>query len=58
MEVPVTEVAQTTAPVADDPAPAPAVATAELPKAASTLPLIALLGLASLFAALAAKRLS
>jgi hypothetical protein len=57
-EVPVTEVVQTTAPVADDPAPAPTVATEELPKTASTLPLIALLGLASLGAALVVKRLS
>jgi hypothetical protein len=56
-EVPVTEVIQT-APVADDPAPAPAVAAEELPKTASSLPLIALLGLASLGAALAMKRLA
>jgi hypothetical protein len=57
-EEPVTEAVQTTAPVADDPAPAPAVATQELPQTASALPLIALLGLASLGAALAAKRLA
>jgi LPXTG-motif cell wall-anchored protein len=57
-EVPVTEAVQTTAPVADDPAPAPAVATAELPKTASAQPLYALLGLASLLAALLAKRLA
>jgi hypothetical protein len=57
-EVPVTEVVQTSAPVADDPAPAPAVEAAELPKTASALPLVALLGLASLGAALAAKRLA
>jgi len=57
-EVPVTEVVQTSDPVADDPAPAPAVETAELPKTASALPLIALLDLASLGAALAAKRLA
>ena len=57
-EVPVTEAVQTTAPVAAAPAAAPAVETAELPKTASALPLIALLGLASLGAALAVKRLS
>jgi hypothetical protein len=57
-EEPVTEAVQTTAPVADEPAPAPAAATEELPKTASALPLIALLGLASLGAALAAKRLA
>jgi len=57
-EVPVTEAVQTTAPVAATPAAAPAVETAELPKTASGLPLIALLGLASLGAALAVKRLS
>ncbi len=57
-EVPVTEVVQTSAPVAADPTPAPTVAAAELPKTASALPLIALLGLASLGAALAVKRLS
>jgi hypothetical protein len=59
-EVPVTEAVETTAPVAVDPAPAPApaVATEELPKTASTVPLIALLGLASLGAAFAVKRLS
>src|SRR5208282_2214562 len=57
-EVPVTEAVQTTAPVADDPAPAPAVVAQELPKTASALPLIALLGLASLGAALAVKRIS
>jgi hypothetical protein len=55
-EVPVTEVIQTTAPVAQD--PAPTVATAALPKTASSVPLIALLGLASLGAALAVKRLA
>ena len=57
-EVPVTEAVQTTAPVAAAPAAAPAVETAELPKTASALPLIALLGLASLGAAIAVKRLS
>src|SRR5271154_3598794 len=57
-EVPVTEVVQTSAPVAADPAPAPTVAIAELPKTASALPLIALLGLASLGVAIAVKRLS
>jgi hypothetical protein len=59
-EVPVTEAIQTTAPVAEaaTPAPAPAVETAELPKTASAVPLIALLGLASLGLALAAKRLA
>jgi len=57
-EGPVTEAVQTTAPVADDPAPAPAVVTEELPKTASSLPLIALLDLASLGAALAVKRIS
>lgn len=55
-EVPVTEAIQTTAPVAQD--PAPTVATAALPKTASSVPLIALLGLASLGAALAVKRLA
>jgi len=59
-EVPVTEAIQTTVPVAEaaTPAPAPAVETAELPKTASAVPLIALLGLASLGLALAAKRLA
>jgi len=59
-EVPVTEAIQTTAPVAETtaPAPAPAVETAELPKTASAVPLIALLGLASLGLALAVKRLA
>jgi hypothetical protein len=55
---PATETVQTTAPVANDPAPAPAAATEELPRTASIVPLIALLGLASLGAALAVKRLS
>lgn len=64
-EVPVTEAVETTAPVetvqtaapvANDPAPAVA-ATEELPRTASIVPLIALLGLASLGAALAVKRL-
>jgi hypothetical protein len=59
-EVPVTQAIQTTVPVAENPtpAPAPAVETAELPKTASPVPLIALLGLASLGFALAAKRLA
>ncbi|MGD0427612.1 MAG: hypothetical protein ABSC10_12900 [Candidatus Acidiferrales bacterium] len=59
-EIPVTEAVQTSAPVADEPAPtpAPAVASEELPKTASALPLIALLGMASLGAAIAVKRLS
>jgi LPXTG-motif cell wall-anchored protein len=59
MEVPVTEAIQTTAPVEEAPAPAPVeVAAEELPKTASTVPLIALLGFASLGLALAVKRLS
>jgi hypothetical protein len=61
-EVPVTEAIQTTAPAAEvttpAPAPAPAVETEELPKTASTVPLIALLGLVSLGLALAVKRLA
>lgn len=68
-EVPVAQAIETTAPVAETttpapvaetpaPAPAPAVETAELPKTASTVPLIALLGLASLGLALAVKRLA
>jgi hypothetical protein len=55
-------VAETTTPtpVADDPAPAPAAVTSteELPKTASTVPLIALLGLASFGAAFVVKRLA
>jgi len=59
MEVPVTEAIQTTAPVEEAAAPAPVeVAAEELPKTASTVPLIALLGFASLGLALAVKRLS
>jgi hypothetical protein len=65
-EVPVAEAIQTTSPAAENIAPAPvvesttpaAVETAELPKTASPVPLIALLGLASLGLALAAKRLA
>jgi len=57
-EVPVTEAIETTSPVAENITPAPAVQTEELPKTASTVPLIALLGLASLGAALALKRLA
>src|SRR5271163_98669 len=59
-EVPVTEAIETTSPVAENitPAPAPAVQTEELPKTASPVPLIALLGLASLGAALVLKRLA
>jgi hypothetical protein len=55
-------VAETPAPtpVAEDPAPAPAAvaSTEELPKTASSIPLIALLGLASLGAAIALKRIA
>jgi hypothetical protein len=59
MEVPVAEAIQTTAPVEEAAAPAPVeVAAEELPKTASTVPLIALLGFASLGLALAVKRLS
>jgi hypothetical protein len=56
---PATETATPTA-AADDPTPAPATMapTEELPKTASTVPLIALLGLASLGAAFAVKRLA
>jgi LPXTG-motif cell wall-anchored protein len=59
-EVAVTEAIQTTAPVAETTtsAPEPAVETAELPKTASAVPLIALLGLASLGLALVVKRLA
>jgi hypothetical protein len=58
-EVPVTEAVETTAPVTETvQTTAPAVATEELPRTASIVPLIALLGLASLGAALAVKRLS
>jgi hypothetical protein len=56
-EVPVAEAIQTTSPVAENTTPA-AVETAELPKTASTVPLIALLGLTSLGLALAVKRLA
>lgn len=50
----------TPTPAADDPAPTPATMTSaeELPKTASTVPLIALLGLASLGVAFAVKRLA
>ncbi len=58
-EVPVTEAIQTTAPVEEAAAPATVkVAAEELPKTASSVPLIALLGFASLGFALAMKRLS
>jgi len=58
-EVPVTEAIQTTSPVAEAPTAAPVeVAAEELPQTASSVPLIALLGFASLGLALAMKRLS
>ncbi len=66
-EVPLTDAIETTAPVAETVtpapvaetvAPAPVVEAKELPKTASTLPLIALLGFASLGLALAVKRFS
>lgn len=66
-EVPVTEAIQTTAPatedttaapVAEDATPAPAAEQQELPKTASPIPLIALLGLASLGLALVVRRLA
>ncbi|MGA8144572.1 MAG: hypothetical protein WB987_11840 [Candidatus Acidiferrales bacterium] len=56
-EVPVTEAIQTTAPVVET-TPAPAVKNEELPQTASTVPLIALLGLASLGFAFTVKRLA
>ena len=52
-EVPVAEVVATTQPVVQDPAP---VAVASLPKTASLLPLIALLGLGSIGCAFVVKR--
>ena len=52
-EVPVAEVVATTQPVVQDPAP---VAVASLPKTASLLPLIALLGLGSVGCAFVVKR--
>ncbi len=48
----------TPAPVAENTTPAPVAETAQLPKTASTLPLIALLGFASLGLALVVKRFS
>jgi hypothetical protein len=54
-EVPVTEVVATTQPATEDPAPV-AVAQASLPKTASLLPLIGLLGLVSLGCAFVVKR--
>jgi LPXTG-motif cell wall-anchored protein len=68
-EVPVTEAIETTdpapvaetvtpAPVAETMTPAPVVEAKELPKTASSLPLIALLGFASLGLALVVKRFS
>ncbi len=62
-EEPVAEAVQTTPPVAADTTPAPAAATpavetAELPKTASTVPLIGLLGLMSLGLALVVKRIA
>jgi hypothetical protein len=57
-EVPVAEAIQTTSPVAENTTPAAVAEAAELPKTASTVPLIALLGLTSLGLALAVKRLA
>jgi hypothetical protein len=63
-EVPVEEAIQTTppvataAPVAEAKDPAPVAVAQELPKTASTIPLIALLGLASLGVAFTLKRLA
>lgn len=66
-EVPVTEAIETTAPAAETTVPAPVAETVtpapvmeekELPETASTLPLIALLGFASLGLALGVKRFS
>jgi hypothetical protein len=54
-EVPVTEAVATTPPATEDPAPV-AVAQASLPKTASLVPLIGLLGLASLGCAFIVKR--
>jgi hypothetical protein len=56
-EVPVTEAIETTQPAAD-PTPLVAENTTTLPKTASSLPLIALLGFASLGAAFVVKRLA
>ncbi|HKN61246.1 MAG TPA: hypothetical protein VJW93_08720 [Candidatus Acidoferrales bacterium] len=53
-----TPVAAVTPAPAPEPTPAPAVATAELPQTASTVPLIALLGFASLGVAFTLKRLA
>jgi hypothetical protein len=55
-EVPVTEVVTTTQPVTEDPAPVTVAQETSLPKTASVLPLIALLGLASLVCAFLLKR--
>lgn len=57
-EVPVAEAIQTTPPVAEAKDPAPVAVAQELPKTASTVPLIALLGLASLGVAFTLKRLA
>ncbi|MFZ0635197.1 MAG: LPXTG cell wall anchor domain-containing protein, partial [Candidatus Acidiferrales bacterium] len=62
-EEPLAEAVQTTPPIAADTTPAPAAATpavetAELPKTASTVPLIGLLGLMSLGLALVVKRIA
>jgi hypothetical protein len=57
-EVPVAEAIQTTSPVAENTTPAAVAEAGELPKTASTVPLIALLGLTSLGLALAVKRLA
>jgi hypothetical protein len=55
-EVPVTEVIAITQPVTQDPAPVNVAQETSLPKTASLLPLIALLGLASLGCAFVVKR--
>jgi len=57
-ELPVTQAIQTAPPIAEEKAPAPMAETQKLPKTASAIPLIALLGLASLGVAFMLKRLA
>jgi hypothetical protein len=57
-ELPLTQAIQTTQPIVEDRTPAPVAEAKELPTTASSIPLIALLGLASLGIALTLKRVA